>query len=447
MKPCEQFEDTVVVGVRSKFVKDEIEKRYPTALTEAWRESVGGKHRVSLAISSECGPSCSPEASPHGFNGDAQNDVQSEKKRADGYADPVSNEAGEGDFGLGSPLNAAHVFDAFVVDNENRMACAAAREAALGGVSGAPVYIYGPSGCGKTHLLHAAARERLDAKPNDRVLIISADALVTSIMGAYQDKSLRDMKRYLRSADMLIVDDIHFLKGRDGSQEEILNVIDVLAASRKPVIVAGSEAPHALTKNGLNARLASRLEGGLSVAVKMPGARLRYQILKAKLDVAVARWGFDPVADEVIQKLAETLQVSARELEGALRLLLLHQREYGGEMSVEMTESILKDQLSVGAGPVSIVDIKDAVADVFEVAIPEIEGKRRTQRVMRARHATTFLAKTLTQEPYVTIGAAIGGRDHSTVISSVNRAEALIAKDRAFAELIERVRSRLRARR
>jgi len=423
------------IRVRSKFVADEIEKRYPTTLSEAWRTSVGAAERVCIRVGAGCG----------GEVVALEDRLPALRRSADERA-PVFDAARDPLAEVEQPANPASRFEAFVVDRENRMAHAAAKAGAAGDAMGGAIYIFGPSGCGKTHLLHAAALARRDERPSDRVLIISADALVTAMMAAYQDKSMLSLKRRLRDADMLIVDDIHFLRGREKSQEEMLNVVDALLAQGKTVMASGDVQPKSLARAGLNPRLASRLDGGLSVGVDMPGPDLRYAILKSKHDDAVRKWRFRPVADDILKAVATRMRVSARELDGALRVLLLHQKEFGGDMTVETTERVLSAHLAVGPGPVSLRDIKDAVSETFEVSIPEIDGKRRTQRVVRARHATTYLAKLLTQESYLQIGAAIGGRDHSTIISSMRRAEALVAKDKAFAALVETVRDRLGAR-
>lgn len=438
-------DDALTIRVRSKFVAQEIRSRYFDALVTALRAHLGGVSSVELVYGERGAPLASVEA---GVEASDAAPAEPALKAPISSEGPVVCDPG---FGVVTPIDAAARFDSFVIDDENRMAHAAAREAARGMAIGNPVYIWGPSGCGKTHLLHAAAHARIEAAQKGeatgaRVLMISADALVSAYMGAYQDKTVRELKRFLRSADMLLIDDVHFLKGREGSQEEVLNIIDTMAVQGKTVIVAGGQPPHALAQSGVSQRLTSRLEGGLSTPVQAPGLELRHQILRAKAEIGCGRWGLKPIADDVLRTLAVKLRVSARELDGALRFLLLHLREYGGDMTVERAENVLKDQLAVGAGPVSIAEIKDAVSAVFEVPIAEIEGKRRTKRVMRARHATTFLAKSLTQDPYVQIGAAIGGRDHSTVISSVQRAEDLIAADKEFAALMQRTRQRLESR-
>lgn len=442
-----QEHGALTLRVRSKFVAKEIRARYFEALVQALGAHLGAVSSVELIY----GDPGAPGSSAEDLHGEGAPDLPAADQPA---PTPLASEGPivcDPGFGVVTPIDAAARFETFVIDDENRMAHAASREAARGAAIGNPVYIWGPSGCGKTHLLHAAAHARIEAAQKGevsgaRVLMISADALVSAYMGAYQDKTVRELKKFLRSADMLLIDDVHFLKGREGSQEEVLNIIDTMAVQGKTVIVAGGQAPHALAQSGVSQRLTSRLEGGLSTPVQAPGLELRHQILRAKAETGCARWGLKPIADDVLRTLAVKLRVSARELDGALRFLLLHLREYGGEMTVERAENVLKDQLAVGAGPVSIAEIKDAVSAVFEVPIAEIEGKRRTKRVMRARHATTFLAKSLTQDPYVQIGAAIGGRDHSTVISSVQRAEDLIAADKEFAALMQRTRQRLESR-
>ncbi|MEL6363869.1 MAG: DnaA/Hda family protein [Pseudomonadota bacterium] len=436
-------DDCVAIRVRSKFIAQEIHRRYLDRLAATWRSTIGPLSSIEIRYG---------ERAPEGaVAGDVATEDAVSEPIPEGPPDLLAPIMCDPGFGVVTPLDASARFDTYVVDDENRMAHAASREASMGAAIGNPIYLWGPSGCGKTHLMHAAAHARaegaaLRGEAGRRVLMISADGLVSAYMGAYQDKTVRELKRFLRSADMLLIDDVHFLRGREGSQEEVLNIIDSMAALGKTVMVSGTSAPHVLAQSGLSQRLTSRLEGGLAVPLQTPGLELRFAILQAKMTMAKDQWGFPPIADDVLRMLAVKLRVSARELDGALRVLLLHLREYGGDMSVERAENVLKDQLSVGAGPVSVTEIKDAVSAVFEVPVAEIEGKRRTKRVMRARHATTYLAKTLTHDPYVQIGAAIGGRDHSTVISSVQRAEDLLVADKEFAGLMQRARARLDAR-
>jgi chromosomal replication initiator protein len=320
-----------------------------------------------------------------------------------------------------SRINAALTFDSFVTGKANQLARAAAIQVANNpGSSYNPLFLYGGVGLGKTHLIHAIGNQILVDNPNVKIRYIHAEQYVRDVVTAYQRKGFDDFKRYYHSLDLLLIDDIQFFGGKSRTQEEFFYAFEALIAAKKQIIITSDTYPKEIT--GMDDRLISRFDSGLTVAVEPPELEMRVAILLKKALQEGAS-----LSDDVAFFVAKHLRSNVRELEGALRKILAYSRFHGKDITIDVVKDALKDLLSVQNRQISVENIQKTVADFFNIKVADMYSKKRPANIARPRQIAMYLAKELTQKSLPEIGELFGGRDHTTVLHAVRK----IAADRS----------------
>jgi chromosomal replication initiator protein len=319
-----------------------------------------------------------------------------------------------------SRINTDLTFDSFVTGKANQLARAAAIQVANNpGVSYNPLFFYGGVGLGKTHLIHAIGNQVMADNPNARIRYIHAEQYVRDVVTAYQRKGFDDFKHYYHSLDMLLIDDIQFFGGKSRTQEEFFYAFEALIAAKKQIIITSDTYPKEIT--GMDDRLISRFDSGLTVAIEPPELEMRVAILLKK-----AQSEGVALSDDVAFFVAKHLRSNVRELEGALRKILAYSRFHGKDITIDVVKEALKDLLSVQNRQISVENIQKTVADFFNIKVADMYSKRRPANIARPRQIAMYLAKELTQKSLPEIGELFGGRDHTTVLHAVRK----IAQDR-----------------
>ncbi|MYM29602.1 chromosomal replication initiator protein [Duganella sacchari] len=319
-----------------------------------------------------------------------------------------------------SRINTDLTFDSFVTGKANQLARAAAIQVANNpGVSYNPLFFYGGVGLGKTHLIHAIGNQVMADQPGARIRYIHAEQYVRDVVTAYQRKGFDDFKHYYHSLDMLLIDDIQFFGGKSRTQEEFFYAFEALIAAKKQIIITSDTYPKEIT--GMDDRLISRFDSGLTVAIEPPELEMRVAILLKK-----AKQEGVTFSDDVAFFVAKHLRSNVRELEGALRKILAYSRFHGKDITIDIVKEALKDLLSVQNRQISVENIQKTVADFFNIKVADMYSKRRPANIARPRQIAMYLAKELTQKSLPEIGELFGGRDHTTVLHAVRK----IALDR-----------------
>ncbi|NMM38375.1 MAG: chromosomal replication initiator protein DnaA [Glaciimonas sp.] len=314
-----------------------------------------------------------------------------------------------------SRINTALTFDSFVTGKANQLARAAAIQVANNpGVSYNPLFFYGGVGLGKTHLIHAIGNQILADQPNAKIRYIHAEQYVRDVVTAYQRKGFDEFKRYYHSLDMLLIDDIQFFGGKSRTQEEFFYAFEALIAAKKQIIITSDTYPKEIT--GMDDRLTSRFDSGLTVAIEPPELEMRVAILLKK-----ATQEGVTLSDDVAFFVAKHLRSNVRELEGALRKILAYSGFHGKDITIDVVKEALKDLLSVQNRQISVENIQKTVADFFNIKVADMYSKKRPANIARPRQIAMYLAKELTQKSLPEIGDLFGGRDHTTVLHAVRK--------------------------
>jgi chromosomal replication initiator protein len=314
-----------------------------------------------------------------------------------------------------SKLNPVLTFDNFVTGKANQLARAAAIQVADNpGISYNPLFLYGGVGLGKTHLIHAIGNQLLMDKPGARIRYIHAEQYVSDVVKAYQRKAFDDFKRYYHSLDLLLIDDIQFFSGKSRTQEEFFYAFEALVANKAQVIITSDTYPKEIS--GIDDRLISRFDSGLTVAIEPPELEMRVAILMRK-----AQSEGVSLNEDVAFFVAKHLRSNVRELEGALRKILAYSKFHGREISIELTKEALKDLLTVQNRQISVENIQKTVADFYSIKVADMYSKKRPANIARPRQIAMYLAKELTQKSLPEIGELFGGRDHTTVLHAVRK--------------------------
>ena len=314
-----------------------------------------------------------------------------------------------------SKLNPNLTFETFVTGKANQLARAASIQVAHNpGTSYNPMFLYGGVGLGKTHLIHAIGNHLLKEKPSARIRYIHAEQYVSDVVRAYQQKAFDRFKRYYHSLDLLLIDDIQFFSGKSRTQEEFFYAFEALLSNKAQVIITSDTYPKEMA--GIDDRLISRFDSGLTVAIEPPELEMRVAILMKK----AASEGI-PMSEDVAFFVAKHLRSNVRELEGALRKILAFVRFHGREVTIEVARIALKDLLSIQNRQISVENIQKAVADFYSIKVADMYSKRRPANIARPRQIAMFMAKELTQKSLPEIGELFGGRDHTTVLHAVRK--------------------------
>ncbi|UUX99062.1 chromosomal replication initiator protein DnaA [Sphingomonas sp. J315] len=414
--------ETVRLGLPSAFMTNWVKNHYADRLMMEFRAQLPGVRTVSIET------------------------VDARSNRELAAAAPVaeaavpatpSAQAGAGGQAIGRPnLDSRFTFDRFVVDTTNRVAFNAAKALAEPGKPRfSPLYLHSNTGQGKTHLMHAIGHAFLDACPDASAIYMPAERFMFEFVRAVRERDTYAFKARLRGVDLLMIDDLQFIAGKESTQEEFFHTVDEFMREGKRLVIAADRSPLAL--EGIETRLASRLGSGLAADIKPAELGLRRTILDRKLeDMAGAT-----VPSEVLDLLAARISSSVRELEGALNRLVAYAQLNSEVVTIAFAESVLGEALRGSQRRVTIDEIQKAVSSHFDVKQLDLVSQRRAVAIARPRQIAMYLAKRLTTRSLPEIGRKFGNRDHSTVIHAVRRIEELRGTD---SEIDGAVRSLMR---
>ena len=344
----------------------------------------------------------------------------------------------------GAPLDQRFTFETFVVGKPNELAHAAARRVAEGGVvTFNPLFLYGGVGLGKTHLMHAIAWQLQKQRPELRVVYLSAEQFMYRFVQALRDKDMMTFKQLFRSVDVLMVDDVQFIAGKDATQEEFFHTFNALVDQNKQIIISADRAPTEIS--GIEDRIVSRMQSGLVVDLHPTNYELRLGILQQKAEYYAAQFRNLQIADGVLEFLAHRISTNVRVLEGALMRLFAFGSLVGREINLELAQECLSDILRSTERKITIEEIQRKVSEHYNIRISDIVGPKRLRAFARPRQVAMYLSKTMTTRSLPEIGRRFGGRDHTTVMHGVRRIEELKGKDSQIAEDLELLRRALEA--
>jgi chromosomal replication initiator protein len=329
------------------------------------------------------------------------------------------------DDGTEAQLEQRYTFDSFVVGKSNELAYNAARTVAEAGPIGFnPLFLHGTTGLGKTHLMHAIGWELRARKPGAKVAYLSAEKFMVEFLAALRAKDTISFKQRLRSVDLLMIDDVQFIAGKDSTQEEFFHTMNEIISAGKRLVITADRSPQNL--EGIQDRILSRLAWGLVADINPADYELRLNILLSKLE----RLPGVQVAPDIIEFLARRITSNVRELEGALNRVVAYATLVGKPIDLDFTRQVLADVLRAHEKKITIDEIQRKVADYYTVKLSDMMSARRAREVARPRQVAMYLAKKLTPRSLPEIGRRFGGRDHTTVMHAVKRIDELRVADR-----------------
>ncbi|MDP2132608.1 MAG: chromosomal replication initiator protein DnaA [Sulfuritalea sp.] len=320
-------------------------------------------------------------------------------------------------------LNAEFTFDTLVTGRANDLARAAAQQVAMNpGVSYNPLFIYGGVGLGKTHLIHAIGNSIYAANPTMEVRYVHAEDYFSDVVRAFQQNSREAFKHYYRSLDLLLIDDIQFFNRKDRTQEEFFYAFNALVEAKKQIIITCDTYPKDV--QGLEERLVSRFDWGLTVAIEPPELEMRIAILKKKAEAENIS-----ISDEVSFLIAKNLRSNVRELEGALNRVVAYARFHGRDINLEVAKEALRDIIGATNRQISLELVQKTVSDFYKIKVADMYSQKRTRAIARPRQVAMWLTRELTSHSLPEIGEAFGGRDHTTVMHACKTIIELRGKD------------------
>ena len=389
---------TIRLSLPSEFMASWVRTHHGERLTQAWKAISPQIRSVRIEVSGE---------TPERYEAKAETGIEKPAPKVEGHV-----------------FDPRLTFDCFVTGQANAIAANAALAFASGGAMRlSPLYIHSQTGQGKTHLLHAIGHEHQQRNPRARVLYMSAERFMFDFVSAMRARDTISFKTRLRSADLLMIDDVQFIAGKDSTQEEFLHTVDELMSSGRKLVISADRAPQAL--DGVEGRILSRLTQGLVVDIQPPDFSLRRAIIGAK---AAAIEGVS-VDDQVLDLLASRLSTNVRELEGGLNRLLAYASLGNRPITTDFAEEVLADMFRASRRRITIDEIQKRVSEHFRIRHAEMVSARRAREVARPRQIAMYLAKQLTPRSLPEIGRRFGGRDHTTVIHAVRQIERLRGED------------------
>ena len=371
----------------NKFTRDWIGEHHVDTIQVAARTVLGGNPQVSIEMDAE------PERSA-----------------------TISRERVPG--GALDDLTPRYTFGSFVIGSSNQFAQAACQAVAeLPGKAYSPLFLYGGVGLGKTHLLHAVGHEMARLHPSLRLLYLSSERFTNELINAIRYDRTGEFRAKYRTIDLLLIDDIQFIAGKERTQEEFFNAFEALLAKRAHIIMTSDTYPKGLVD--IDERLTSRFDAGLTVAIEPPELEMRVAILMKKADQEAT-----PMPEDVAFFVAKNVRANVRELECALRKILAYSRFSHKDINIQLAREALKDLLSIQNRQVGVENIQKTVADFYKIKVADMYSKKRPASIARPRQIAMYIAKEMTQKSLPEIGELFGGRDHTTVLHAVRKISA-----------------------
>ncbi|HEX8695629.1 MAG TPA: chromosomal replication initiator protein DnaA [Longimicrobium sp.] len=437
-------QDLLVVSTPNPFAVDWVEDKYAELLTGIGERLFGRRFTLSVQFQANGKPAAAPPPPPELAPPPVS--VAPPVVHAATAAPAAAAAAAQAGGVRGSvPLNPRYTFDRFVVGNNNQLSSAAAHAVAEAPAKHYnPLFIYGGVGLGKTHLMHAIGHHMLERDGGKRVMYISSERFTNELVSAIQEGSMAEFRRQYRQIDLLLVDDIQFLEGKERTQEEFFHTFNALHDAQRQIVLTSDRPPK---DTGLEDRLVSRFEWGLVTDIKPPDFETRMAILRRKVEED--RLTIQD-ADDVLTFIARNRTSSVRELEGAVIKLLAYSSLTGRPIDLGLAQEALGGVVRpAGSGPggfegPSPERVREKVAEAWGTTAEALQSKKRTKDLTVPRQVAMYLTRDLFDLPLVEIGRLFGGRDHSTVIHSIGKVEEDMAGDDAFRKRVEEIRRSLR---
>ena len=422
----------VRIAVPTRFMRDWVLAHYLERLQLYWGDECAAVRSIDIVVQSD-----------RAIRGE-DDDRARDRRAAPGARRPparstasrsTSGVPGRGD--LSAPLDPRFTFEHFVVGKPNEFAYAAAkRVAGANAVTFNPLFLYGGVGLGKTHLMHAIAWHIGTRDASRSVVYLSAEKFMYRFIRALREQNMMDFKEQFRSVDVLMIDDVQFISGKDSTQEEFFHTFNDLVDQGRQIVISADKSPSDL--EGMEERLISRLNCGLVADIHATTYELRLGILESKaeqMNVQIPR--------KIMEFLAHRITANVRELEGALNRVIAHAQLVGRDITMETTQEVLHDLLRANDRRVTIEEIQKRVSEHFNLRLSDMHSARRARSVARPRQVAMYLAKQLTTRSLPEIGRKFGGRDHPTVMHAVRKVDELRDRDAGFAEDVELLRRML----
>lgn len=426
-------DDEAKIAVPTQFIRDWVASHYLPKIRNIWKKINPDIEHIELIVldfmsSSEKASNANPSL------------TEQTDKEETAISPIISAEMAEKSIlasGIAAALDPRFTFDNFVVGRPNELAYAAAmRVADAKEVKFNPLFLYGGVGLGKTHLMHAIAWQIHRNNPGRRVLYLSAEKFMYQFIKSIRFKDTMSFKEEFRSVDVLMIDDVQFIGGKESTQEEFFHTFNALVDQNRQVIISADKSPSDL--EGVEERLKSRLGWGLVADIHPTTYELRLGILQAKAE----KMGC-PISLKVMEFLAHKISSSVRELEGALNRIVAHSQLIGREITIENTQDVLKDLLRANDRYLTIEDIQRKVSEHYKIKMSDMSSARRVRAIARPRQVAMYLSKILTQNSLPEIGRKFGGRDHTTVMHAVQKIEELMQSEKSVAEDVNLLRKML----
>ncbi len=416
IEPAGITQDTIVLTVPNEFTKGILEARYKDLISNAIKLVTSKKYEINFLLASD------------EMVKDLEAPTAKEKNKPKQSQDELST----------SYLNPKYTFDTFVIGNSNRFAHAASLAVAESPAKAYnPLFIYGGVGLGKTHLMHAIGHYILDTTPSAKVVYVSSEKFTNELINSIKDDKNVDFRNKYRNVDVLLIDDIQFIAGKERTQEEFFHTFNALHESNKQIIISSDRPPKEIPT--LEDRLRSRFEWGLIADIQPPDYETRIAILKKKADVENLN-----IPNEVMVYIANKIQSNIRELEGALIRIVAFSSLTNREISVDLASEALKDIISnKNSKQITAALIQDVVASYYNLRIDDFKSKRRTRNVAFPRQIAMYLARKLTDLSLPKIGEEFGGRDHTTVIHAYEKISADLERDDGLKDTLDELVKKL----
>ncbi|MCI6693603.1 MULTISPECIES: chromosomal replication initiator protein DnaA [unclassified Clostridium] len=417
IKSCEPLSissNTIKISVPNSFTQDILEKRYKDLVVNSIEAACSKVYNVDFIVAS-----------------DIQDIEEKEEKNDDKSSINVNDE-------MSSTLNPKYTFDSFVIGNSNRFAHAASLAVAEAPAKAYnPLFIYGGVGLGKTHLMHAIGHYVLQNNANAKVVYVSSEKFTNELINAIRDDRNEEFRNKYRNVDILLIDDVQFIAGKERTQEEFFHTFNELHDANKQIILSSDRPPKEIPT--LEDRLRSRFEWGLIADIQPPDFETRMAILKKKADVEKLN-----VANEVMVYIATKIKSNIRELEGALIRIVAYSSLTNRPITVELASEALKDIISNKQNKNITIDvIQDVVAGYFNLRIEDLKSQRRTRNVAYPRQIAMYLSRKLTDMSLPKIGEEFGGRDHTTVIHAYEKISDALNTDESLQHTVNDITKKL----
>ncbi len=407
IKPLKLDGNTAVLSVDSDFQRGVIESNYTSKLKKGFKVVLGFDVEIKLCIPEENNVSTP-------VNIQELDKKQQELEKSFEYA------------------KYDYTFETFIIGKSNEFAYAACTAVAKGdGTAYNPLFIWGPSGLGKTHLMTATAKKMKQNNENLNIVYVTGETFASEIINAIHTKSTAEFHNKYRKADVLLVDDIQFIAGKESTQEEFFHTFNALYQDGKQIVLTSDRPPKAIKT--LEDRIRSRFESGLIADIQTPDFETRMAIIKRKAELLELQ-----IPDDVSQFIANKIKTNIRQLEGAVKKLKALNHYAGSQPTISMAQSVIRDILNDDQPlPITVEKIIAEVANVYGVTPEDMRSGKRSSQISTARKVAIYVVREITQMPLASIGTEFGGRDHSTIVYAINNVTQNIKKDAHLKELVE----------